>query len=205
MEFDMTTQRDLKQIIRARMEKTGESYVTARRQILATPDAPALHESLDANETATIMPKWHPLIETTETEARNLLAIALEQEPRLTHFGMGIGGEMRRRSKGESLEAELFRQRQALFDHLDEIAACADWIKRQKKIKTFNTSRTSYGYKHAVERWFRLRGGPHLYASNGSFIAAAIGLGFAARLADPFSPNVHFQFSKRALKAIEAV
>lgn len=211
MEFDMTTQRDLKQIIRARMEKTGESFSVARRHILANAVPSATPAVNSLNEAAPLAKTWHHLIETTEEEAKNLLAIALECEPRLTHFGIGLYGDAKRRRQAARggvpanfMDDEFAKERLALFESLEEVAACADWVKRQDKIKTFNTSKTSYGYKHTVERWFDHRGGPHLYISNGSFIAAAVGLGFAARLSDLTSPNVYFQFSKRTIKAMSS-
>jgi hypothetical protein len=67
---------------------------------------------------------------------------------------------------------------------------------------SYNTHATSYGYKHTVERWIDNRGGPHLYVANGSFIAAALGLGFKPKLTDWSSPNAYFQFSQRTVNAI---
>src|SRR6266542_735358 len=39
----MTAHKHLKQIIRARMEKTGERYAAARRQVISSPDGSAAH------------------------------------------------------------------------------------------------------------------------------------------------------------------
>lgn len=68
----MTTQRDLKTIVRARMAKTGESYATALRHILAagvvTSASLVLPASAPAEEEG-----WHPAIETTRAEAEALL------------------------------------------------------------------------------------------------------------------------------------
>jgi len=202
----MTTQRDLKSIVRARMLKTGESYATAHRHILAAKAvidaAPILPASASSGEE-----EWHPAIETTRAEAEAMLRKALELEPLLTHFGLGIFDEGKRRREavksGKStreLDVEFERDRLGLHEHLDEIAASADWIKRQVRIKTFNTHSTSYGYKHMVERWFRDKGGPHVYVANGSFIAAALGLGYSIKRSGPSSPNAFFQFSRRGIK-----
>lgn len=202
----MTTQRDLKGIIHARMAKTGESYTTARRHILAAKGTDQAVPGLPAS--ATIQDEgWHPSIETTRVEAEAILKKALELEPRLTHFGLGIYDENKKRieaaRRGQSvqvLDDEFARERQELHEHLVEIAASADWIKRQTRIKTFNTHSTSYGYKHSVERWFRGRPGPYVYVANGSFIAAALGLGFPLKPSSPSSPNAYFQFSQRGIR-----
>jgi len=206
----MTRNRDLKLIIRARMKKTGESYTSARLQVLVKQPSSAIPEKAASNQATAAKSEWHHLIETSEEEAKALLLAALDREPRLTHFGLGIFDESRKRldclksgSSFDSVDVEFACERQALVDHLEEIAACADWIRRQEKTKSFNMRRTSYSYKHAVERWFKHRGGPHLYVSNGSFIAAALGLGFDAKPSEAFSPNVHFQFSQRTVKAVE--
>jgi len=200
----MTTNRDLKSLVRSRMEKTGESYTTALRHLRAT-GAGQSNSPAAAGEEA-FFTSWNPLIETTVEEARDLLAQALKKEPRLTYFGVGIFGEGRRRREAarsgngtEAIDREFQEERLALAKHLDEIAACADWVKRQRRIASFNLKHTSYGYKHLVERWFQ-GGGPYQYVSNGSFIAAALGLGFDGKPDSPVSPNLHFQFSQRTVK-----
>lgn len=205
----MTTKRDLKTIIRTRMKKTGESYATARRYILAAKGADLSVPGVLPS--ATIQDEnWHPSIATTRSEAETILKKALELEPRLTHFGLGIYDENKRRVEAfrrsqsvQDLDDEFARERQELHEHLDEIAACADWIKRQTRIKTFNTHSTSYSYKHSVERWFRGRPGPYVYVANGSFIAAALGLGFPLKPSSPSSPNAYFQFSRRGVRTLD--
>jgi len=202
----MTAKRDLKIIIRARQAKTGESYSIARRQVLAAKGG---GQAMPEVSTAKAFKGdgWHPSIETTRAEAEAILKNALDIEPGLTRNGVGIHGESKRRAKAaragntvQELDDEFIRERLELHNHLDEIAASADWIKRQTRIKTFNTHTTSYGYKHAVERWFKDRPGPYVYVANGSFIAAALGLGYPLKQADPTSPNVYFQFSRRSVR-----
>lgn len=136
--------------------------------------------------------EWHPLIETTRDEARDLLERALAVAPRLTHFGVGVFDEERK--PASQVEQEFREQRAALHDHLDEIAACADWIKLQPTRTAFQ-SQSSYGRKHDVEKWFEARGGPHMYVSNGSFIAAALGLGIAAKQRPGDGPNMVFKLA----------
>lgn len=243
----MTTKRDLKSRIRDRMAKTGEAYAAARRNVLAGAAAPST-VAAPASSAPDVAPRpWHRLIETSADEARALLSEALRREPRLTHFGMGVHEETRKRREAmrsgglilgdfvrisaevaegktppdevlarygttkpaweaartaiDAIESEFQYERAALTEHLDEIAASADWIKRQRPIASYNVRHTSYGYKHFVEQWFDERGGPHLYVANGSFIAAALGLGLEAKLNHLGSPNVHFKFSERTVKA----
>jgi len=43
----MTTNRDFKRLVRARMAKTGESYAAARRHLATTDDAPSVDEYAD--------------------------------------------------------------------------------------------------------------------------------------------------------------
>lgn len=195
--------RKLTREIRTRMEKTGETFSTARMHVIghgdsALPSNSTLRPSLrDSTETG-----WHRLIETTPEEAKRLLEVALAKEPHLTYAGIGLY-----ETRQESIRARLVfsgerfeRERAELHEHLEEIAACADWIKLQTRIKTFNRSRSSYGYKHNVEYWIDRRGGPHCYVSNGSFIAAAVGLGYETRATQDTVHNVYFQFSKRTTR-----
>jgi len=124
---------------------------------------------------------------TPKEEAADLLKRAKQQIPNLTLSGIGI------RYEGQ----------EALEDRLDEIATCAEWLKRINQIETINKRHTSYGYKHSVERWRRsptsTGESTPSYVANGSFIAAAVGLGFKFM---QFGPNACFNFSERALKQL---
>jgi hypothetical protein len=234
----MTLKRDLKLLARARMKKTGESYMAARRNVLhggcgdeslPPPIAASEPEPIAVNEPEPIAASeckpiaageskpiavskpvtWHPRIETSADEAQALLDIALSSEPRLTYCGIGILDETSRRVRAaisrrglEDIEREFADERDLLSNHLDQIAACADWITRQRRTASYNTRHTSYGYKHLVERWIDGRGGPHLYIANGSFIAAALGLGYEGRPDEFGSPNLHFKFSERTVRKL---
>ncbi|MBS1767791.1 MAG: hypothetical protein JST05_10385, partial [Acidobacteria bacterium] len=120
----MTQRKDFKKTIRARMEKTGESYTTARAKLDSSP------------EIEPVEPKWHPQIKTNQKEAQRLLSSALELEPRLTSAGLGVGisGLNHYWSPGEGgPDAEYDRRfresRNELSDRLLEIAAASDWIR----------------------------------------------------------------------------
>lgn len=63
------------------------------------------------------------------------------------------------------------RQAELLKDLSGFNAACA-WLENQSKTDTLNLKHDSYGLKHALER------ATGLYVAHGTFIAAAIHMGF---------------------------
>lgn len=173
----MTDKKDLKRHIRERMAKTGEAYTTARRNVVGSVQDPRAH-------------------------ARALVERAIEREPMLTAFGLGVWKQrgMTRAAFDEAFgkeRAELFTDRV-----LDEVQTCADWLALQRPIKTLNRERTSYGLKHEVERWVDRTRKEHQYISNGAFIAAALGLGLTFKQVGWGSPNVYLNLSKRQLRLI---
>ena len=137
-------------------------------------------------------------MKTTIEEARTLLSRAITEVPDLTYFGIGIYNQQKvHREKGmDVVKQEIARRQAEMQEHLDEIALCADWIKQLKPIKTIETRHNSYGHKHRVEEWIE-RQGQREYIANGSFIAAAVGLGFRYKI---YPPNVCFNFSEKSLK-----
>lgn len=143
--------------------------------------------------------------ETSESEARRLIEVALEAEPRLTAFGIGVFDEakMRREQGSAAVEEKFNAERAELRTLVAHVQRCADWIKRQTAIKSFNTRHTSYGYKHMVEHWWRARSGgqDNAYVTNGAFIAAAVGLGWEAK---HDGPNAAFKFSEESVDRTQA-
>lgn len=136
---------------------------------------------------------------TTEAEAAELLSAAIAKVPALTRFGVGLfcQGSVRAEHGAEHVRQQITVGQVELSRRLGEIAIAADWCKMQVPIAHVNLKCSSYTYKHDVEAWTE-RMGERQYVSNGSFIAAAVGLGFAFAV-DP--PNVHFAFSAKSLKA----
>ena len=132
---------------------------------------------------------WHPLITTARSEARALLRCAMALQPRLTRTGIGLLNEEFKRAA--IIELELFEERIALESHVEAVAACADWIKLQRRVNTF-AEQTSFKRKTNVETWFQLRNGPPLGISNGAFIAAALGLDIEGRI-HRGGPNMLFK------------
>jgi hypothetical protein len=140
-----------------------------------------------------------PPYETSAAEAQRLIEATLKAEPQLTAFGIGIYGErMKRRERGAAAVAQEFTaERAELRTLVEHVQSCADWIKRQVPIKSFNDRHTSYGYKHMVEEWWDARG-HSVYVTNGAFIAAAVGLGWEAK---HDGPNALFKFSEDSVKS----
>lgn len=159
------------------MAKTGESYTSARRSVMARAG--------DA-----LVPTQDPM-----ARAKGLLRTALKKEPRLTRLGIGVPHHQWNHwvTQGEQFEAE--RMGLSTPGSLEEIEVCAQWLGLQKSTKIFSGQRTSYGYKHDVEEWSRSRGSPiHVY--NGALIAAALGLGMRVKVY-PGSPNVAINISAK--------
>lgn len=129
--------------------------------------------------------RWpNPLIETTKEETDELLKIAMAKEPKLTRYGIGVPVS----AKGwhvayEGKEFDLGRSE--LFGGLDEVAAAADWLKANKP------QGGSYVLKQRAEEWFKSRK-QHMYVANGSFIAAAIGMGIKYEIIGGHSMDVRF-------------
>ena len=77
-----------------------------------------------------------------------------------------------------------------------QVRLCCDWLQTfGRKTKTIRRQRSSYGYKHEVERWAS-SSGKHVYISNGAFIVAAKRAGYTIEQADhALSPNAFFNLA----------
>jgi hypothetical protein len=124
---------------------------------------------------------------------------AIEKEPYLTNFGIGIF-EQHRKSK-EEREVEFEKERENLRQNLREFQLCCEWLSTQQPIKTIDRkSRSSYGLKHVVEDYYDHKE----YVSNGAFIAAVIHMGIPYKI-NPESPNVLVALSRKRLHETESV
>lgn len=76
---------------------------------------------------------------------------------------------------------------------VEQVEACRAWLCLfGRKQKTFSNRRTSYGLKHAVERWTRTLPGGEQYVANGAFIEAARLEGYRVRRSGDGSINAVF-------------
>jgi hypothetical protein len=72
-------------------------------------------------------------------------------------------------------------------------------------IRNINTNHSSYGLKHLAERYAKIASDNEVnYISNGTLILAMVDAGFEFRKIDN-SPNVYFNVSERAIKAIAKI
>jgi len=124
----------------------------------------------------------------------------LEKHWELTHFGMGPN---KSNSEGASSYREAIERGQAeLLRALGECNLACAFLRHVDKRKTINPKAgSSYGLKHAAQGFVRRlkTGGPdNGYVANGSFICAAIHMGFEYRRTDLNSPNVFFNMSSKS-------
>jgi len=115
---------------------------------------------------------------------------AIEKEPLLTNFGIGIfqSGE---KMTIEERQEEFQKERELLKDNLEQFQICCNWLTLCQKRKTVNLNiDSSYGLKHRVENHFKS------YVSNGSFIAAIIYLEIPYKIY-PSRPNINVALSSK--------
>lgn len=123
------------------------------------------------------------------------IAAIMDSHPLLNHNGMGYN---RGRNETHKQYLERFNQnREQLKNALDEVNKACMFLKFVEKRKSMNTASSSYGLKHQAERYLRATGKiNNHYIANGSFICAAIFMGFSIKLVTPDSPNIFINYSK---------
>jgi hypothetical protein len=99
----------------------------------------------------------------------------------------------------EEYAAEFAERRAELLSahSADEFVRSVSFLSHFGRRKTLNRKSSSYGLKHQAERF---AGG---YVANGTFIAAALVLGFTAQRTHPGSPNAWFNISSKMEAAPE--
>ena len=122
---------------------------------------------------------------------REKIEQALEKLPELTAYGVGIFEHGRGLSMEEAQKEVAKKKAILLSDTADFEKICA-WLQSIEKTDKNNPKYTSYDLKHIAEKQVG-------YATNGTFIAAAICLGFAFETAVG-SPNVLFGMTEKSLK-----
>jgi hypothetical protein len=132
----------------------------------------------------------------TPTEAASLIENAIAKVPNLTYFGVGLYRP--ETFDAAATTAAITAGQAQLRAAVHEVALCAEWLAGIGATKRAWRDGTSYGFKHGVMNWLRQQGRPS-YISNGSFIAAAVGLGYPCAVQQP---NVVFGLSLRDLKRV---
>lgn len=129
----------------------------------------------------------------TLTDVKNVM----KEFPTLNYYGFTVG-----RYSDKSYSETLELNRNALLDALDECNRVANFLKFVQPRKSINKRvGSSYGLKHEVERFCRsfpdVRQSDQ-YVANGSFICAALHLGFNFQPVEYGSPNLYFNMSSRS-------
>jgi len=135
-------------------------------------------------------------------ETREALLDLMAKEPQLTSFGFGIYNGLPLDLKIR--DNEYAKCREELRTDTERISVLMHWLREHiRPRKTINRQHSSYGLKHYVERYFQAKGAP-IYVPNGSFIAAALLVGYSCRRY-PGSPNPDFGMSERSWTLIHNV
>ena len=129
-----------------------------------------------------MLPKKQATVNVSQVD----LLAAMEREPKLTNFGLGIFDDPRLTEAGRAAEFE--KNRRALAENFDEFTTCVRWLTGRVR----HVCSDSYALKHAVEHDL-----PGVYVSNGSFIAAVIHMGIPYVKYRDY-PNIHIQWRKWA-------
>lgn len=116
-------------------------------------------------------------------EIMAILEKAIEIEPRLCYYGIGVyeGGQLV--YKGRKFDDS----RDKLQNAIEELIACENWLVPQFRTKAIRRDCSSYRLKHIVEH------SKKRYISNGALCAMAIGLGFKYKVD---GPNIFINISK---------
>jgi len=132
--------------------------------------------------------------------ARADIQAVLKEHPYLTHYGIGIP---RRRggwgSNAEDVDAEYKNQQDQLLEAIEECNKACYFLRFTEKRKSVNDRGSSYGLKHEAEFLMkRLPWQDNYYVANGSFICAALYLGYEYKQGLNDSPNVVFNISSKS-------
>ena len=120
---------------------------------------------------------------TEQDECLMFLERALEIEPRLCYYGLGVYDGKNLVYRGRKFE----ESRDRLQNAIHELIACEAWLVQQKRTKKVTMHHSSYGLKHIVERTAKR------YIANGVLCAMAIGMGFKYTVD---GPNIFINIAK---------
>lgn len=101
-------------------------------------------------------------------ECMAILEKAIQVEPRLCYYGIGVYEGHDLVFKGRKFQDSQDR----LMNSVEELIACEEWLVPQYRTKNVTRHYSSYRLKHIVEH------NKKRYISNGALCAMAIGLGF---------------------------
>lgn len=179
-----------KKLIRARMERTGETYTQARDALLRERD--------------------EGVVVVTPDPLRASIQAVLDAQPDLSYFGFRT-----RPGRGEDASAaaaEFAEKRAHLLsaDGVQQVGKCLEYLALVRKTRTARpadgrSTPGSYGLKHDVEAWLAARGktDDNGYIGNGAFIVAALVAGFPLHRSEPGrSPNCSVGVNREDVRAV---
>jgi hypothetical protein len=130
---------------------------------------------------------------------REVIKRVLEQIPELKANGMAAPAQR----LGYQINYKNAEPHLLTFDGIRQFNLAIEFLMMLDRTRAINRSAgSSYGLKHAAERYFRTHGHANSYISNGALIAAAHHCGFRFKRCDPQSPNVFLNVSRKSLKDI---
>lgn len=139
------------------------------------------------------------VVRTKFTVERAAIEAVMTKEPNLTHFGFGVFDSHKKTPEVRKSELAEGRQSMLTAHAVDEFMRACEYLARRGKRATISKSGTSYGLKHAAERYHRNKdGNGDNYIANGMLIAAAVHLGFKVR---PVGPNAYLNIAAERTSA----
>lgn len=181
-----------KREVRARKERTGESYMQSREALLASANGDSPTEPLGI---------------------RGQIQAVLNAQPDLSYLGFRTWFP-RRNNRAEDVakeSAEFKDNRNYMLsdDVVQQIEACLNYLALVRKTRTAKPKGdsnypSSYGMKHEVQAWCTAAGKKDegAYIANGAFIVAALIAGFPIHREDIQSPNCAVGVEREDTRAV---
>lgn len=183
-----------KKLIRARMERTGETYTQSRDALLRERD----------EGVAVVTPD--PL--------RASIRVVLDTQPDLSYRGFRTwlvprGGDLAEKVAKEAADFEQQRAYLLTDDAVQQVEACLAYLALVRKTRTArpkddSSPPGSYTMKHQVQAWRTAAGkrDEGAYVANGAFIVAALVAGVPVHREDIRSPNCYVGVNREDVRAV---
>lgn len=126
------------------------------------------------------------------------IAAVLKTLPDLTPNGLGLYEEFTTYVPPEERAVRIHAEQERLLADVAGFEAACSWLKSRAKIKSINRKHCSYGLKHYMER------DKFGYVSQGTFIAAAVHMGFNYAC-DKKHHSIYINISEKALTPLSQV
>jgi hypothetical protein len=111
----------------------------------------------------------------------------VNKHPEITATGYGIDQSYRRATL-EERESRRNSEREYLINLYPKFVHCVNWLETRPYL---DSKRTTYDFKHDVERWLVANGVSDKYIPQGAFIIAALWMNYTIAKLDDDGPNVY--------------